>query len=75
MSYYLTKIFTGGQVLKIINDSTLLLITPNGKERKTNSHDVKPCSTTELVEKAGDSFLGSIKTKHQNCSHKLRPLP
>ena len=53
-------------VLKILNDSTLLLIMPNGKERKTNLNDFKPCSTTELVENAWDLFLGSIKTKHQN---------
>ena len=46
---------------KILNDSTLLLVTPNGKERKTNINGVKPCSTTELVENAWDSFLDSIK--------------
>ena len=40
------------RVLKILNDSTLLLVTPNGKERKTNVNDVKPCSTTQLVENA-----------------------
>ena len=28
------------KVLKILNDSTLLLITPNGKEGKTNINDV-----------------------------------
>ena len=28
------------KVLNIINDSTLLLITPKGKERKTNINDV-----------------------------------
>ena len=38
------------KVLKILNDSTLLLMTPNGKERKININDVKLCSTTELVE-------------------------
>ena len=31
-------------------------------ERKTNNHDVKPCSTTELAENAWDSFLHSIKS-------------
>ena len=61
------------KVLKIINDSTPLLLTPNGKERKTNINDVKPCSTAELVEKAWYSFLVSVKAKHQNCSYNLRP--
>ena len=50
------------RVLKILNDITLLLVTPNGKERKTNNNGVKPCSTAEPVENAWDSFLGSIKT-------------
>ena len=63
------------KVLKILNDTTLLLITPNGKERKTNINDVKPCSITQLVENSWDSFLGLIKTKHQNCSYNLRPQP
>ena len=40
------------KVLKIINDSTLFLIIPNGKERKTNINDAKPCRATELVENA-----------------------
>ena len=61
--------------LQILNDCTLLLITPNCKGRKTNINDVKPCSITELVKNAWDSFLSSIKTKHQNCYHNLRPTP
>ena len=32
----------------MINDSTLLLIIPNSKEKNIN--DVKPCSTAEFVE-------------------------
>ena len=60
------------KVLKIINDSTLLLITTNGKERKTNITHVTPCSTTWLVENAWDSFPGLIKAKYQNCSCNLR---
>ena len=53
------------KVLKIPNDNTLLLIALNGKGRKRNINDVKPCSTTELVENACNSFLSSIKTKCQ----------
>ena len=49
------------KVLKIINDNTLLLIAPKGKESKTNINDVKPCSTTDLVENTLDLFLGSNK--------------
>ena len=63
------------KVLKILNDSTLLLITPNGKERITNIYNVKKCSTTELVKNAWNSFLSSIKTKHQNFNYSLRCGP
>ena len=56
-------------VVRILNDSTLLLITPNCKERKTNISNVKPCSTVELVKNAWNSFLGPLKTKHQNCNY------
>ena len=59
------------RVLKILNDSTLLLVTLNGKERKPNVNDVKPSSTSELIEKAWASFLGSIKSNHQNSTYNL----
>ena len=61
------------RVLNILNDITFLLVTPNGKERKTNINDVKPCSILELIENACDAFLGSIKSNHQNCAYNLRP--
>ena len=48
-------------VLQILNDSTLLLVTHDGKETKTNINDAKLCSTSQLVENAWDSFLGSKK--------------
>ena len=38
-----------------------MLVSLNGKERKTNINDVKPYSTSELIENAWDSFLDSIK--------------
>ena len=60
-------------ILIILNDSTLLSIMQNGKERKTNINNVKPCSTTELAENALDSILGSVKTKCQDCSYNFRP--
>ena len=63
------------RVLKILNDSTLLLVTPNHKERKTNVKDVKLHSTWELTEKARDSFLRTIKGNCQNCTYNLRPRP
>ena len=58
------KYLLGYKVLKLINDSTLLLVMPNVKERKTNINDIGTCSTTALVENDWDSFLASVKTKH-----------
>ena len=63
------------RVLKILNVSTLLLVTPNRKERKTNINDVKLCSSLELIENACNSFVGSIKSNCQNCTYNLRPRP
>ena len=63
------------QNTKILNDNTLFLITPNGKEIKTSVNDGKPCTTTELVENAWDSFLDSMKAKLRNCSYNFRPRP
>ena len=61
------------RVLKILNKSTLLLVTPNDRECKTNINDVKPATTLELIENAWDSLLNSIKTNHQNYDYNLRP--
>ena len=61
------------KILKLLTDSTLLLLTPNGKEIKTNINDVKPCSTRELFKNAWNSFLSSIKTKCQNYNYSQRP--
>ena len=43
--------------LKILSESTLLLITPSVKECKRNINNVKPCTTLELGENAWNLFL------------------
>ena len=40
------------RVLKILNESTLLLVTPNSRKCKTNINNVKPSTTLELIENA-----------------------
>ena len=50
-------------ILKILSDSTLMLITPNGKERKANINDVKPCSRTELIKKCSELIFKLNKNK------------
>ena len=59
------------RVLKI-NESTLLLVTPNGRECTMNDNNVQPASTLKLIKKAWDSFLKSIQTNHQNHDYNLR---
>ena len=61
--------------LTVIDDSTLLLVMPNGKEIKTNINDVELFSTTEHVENAQDSFLDPIMTKHKNYSYNIINQP
>ena len=59
------KYLLDSRILKILNYSTLLLVTPNGKERIRNINTVKHCSTSELIENVWDSFLGSSKSTIQ----------
>ena len=59
------------KVLNTINERAILLTTPNGKERKININNLKPCSTIELKDNAWYSFLGSLKTKGQNLYYNL----
>ena len=54
------------RVLKILNESTLLLVVCSDKEHKMNINDVKLCTTLELVENAWNSFLNFVETKCKN---------
>ena len=36
------------QVAKVLNDSMVLLATPNGKEKECNIHHMKPVSSLEV---------------------------
>ena len=49
------------RVLKILHNITLLLVTPNDKERKTNIN-VNPCSTLELIKMLGIHSWASSKS-------------
>ena len=66
------KYLTDYRVLKILNESTLPVVTPNGKECKRNINDVMPCTTLELVENAWSSFLNSIKIYLPSHEYSLR---
>ena len=49
------------KVLKILNDSTLLPVTINGKEWKTSINDVKPCSPIEPIKNCL-GFISKLNT-------------
>ena len=63
------------RVLKVLNDSTLLLIMPDRKERKTNVNNVKPCDTTELVENMWDLFWAPLRPNVKINNYNLIPGP
>ena len=69
---YECKYLRDYRVLKILNESALLLVTPHGKEFKMNINDVKPCNTLELIENAWTSILNSIKPNHPGHEYNLR---
>ena len=51
------------RIWKILNESTLLIVTPYGRELKTNINYVQPCTTLELIQSTWNWFLNSIETK------------
>ena len=55
------------RVLKIGDESPLLLETPNG------INDVKSCSTLELIEDAYNTLLSFMKSNCQNHRYNLTP--
>ena len=51
----------GHRVWGILNDSTVMLTTPNGKEEKCNIHRIKPVTPIDGSTNAFDQFKDSIK--------------
>ena len=49
------------RVSGIVNDSTVMLITPDGKEKKRNIHHIKPVTPAAIFINAFDQFQDSIK--------------
>ena len=60
------------RVMKTFNESTLLLVTHNGKECKTDINDMKPATTLVLIENAWGSFLNALKTNCKIYDYNLR---
>ena len=49
------------RVSGILNDSTVMLTTPDGKEKKCNIHHIKPITPVDDSTYAFDQFQESIK--------------
>ena len=56
------------RVSGILNDSTVMLTTPNGKE-KCNIHHIKPITPVDVSTNAFDQFQDSIKKNPCNTAH------
>ena len=67
------KYFSDYKILHQLNKCTLLLLTQDGKECKINIGDVKPCTMTNLIELAWDSFILSACNKPTEMPYNQRP--
>ena len=64
-STFQPKYLADHRVLKIVNDSTVIMSSPDGKEKKCNIHHIKPISTTIAFTSAFDEFQKSITKEGQ----------
>ena len=56
------------RVTKIVNDSTLTVSSPDGKEKKCNIHHVKAIFPTTAFTSAFEEFQKSISKEGQKCN-------
>ena len=49
------------RVAGVLNDSTVVLTTPDGKEKKCNIHHIKPITDLEVSTSAFNQFQDSIQ--------------
>ena len=64
-STFETKFISDYRILKIINECTLLIESPDGKTQKININDVKPVSAFTATDNALQEFKQLIlKKKH-----------
>ena len=49
------------RVSGILNDSTVMLTTPDGKEKKCNIHHIKPITPVDVFTNAFNQFQYSVK--------------
>ena len=66
-----TKFISDYRVLKIINECTLLIESPDGKTRKININDAKPVSAITAADNALQEFRQSMLRKEYTHPYSL----
>ena len=66
-STFQPKYLADHRVIKIVNDSTIIVASPDGKEKKCNIHHVKAISPTTTFTSAFEEFQKSIVKEGQKC--------
>ena len=67
-STFQPKYLADCRVIKIVNDSTVIMSSPGGKEKKCNIHHVKPMSPTTAFTSAFEEFQKSITKEGQKLN-------
>ena len=67
-STFQPKYLADYRVTKIVNDSTVVVSSPDGKEKKFNIHHVKAISHTTAFISAFEEFQKSISKEGQECN-------
>ena len=62
------KYLADHRVVEIVNDSTVIVTSPDGKEKKCNIHHVKAISPTIAFTSAFEEFQKSIAKEGQNLN-------
>ena len=65
-STFQPKYLADHRLIKIVNDSTAIVSSPDGKEKKCNIHHVKAISPTTAFTSACEKFQKNITKEGQN---------
>ena len=64
-STFQLKYLADHRIIKIVNDSTVIVASPDGREKKCNIHHVKAISPTTALTSAFEEFQKSISKEGQ----------
>ena len=67
-STFQPKYLAEHRVIKIVNENTVIVSSPDGKEKKCNIHHVKAISPTTVFTSAFEEFQKSIAKESQNLN-------